>query len=303
MIPFNERVSEMGLTAFSSDLYTYSDQYGEAVYRHIKTPINPELSHPTDGADVPYFAVFTKKPIDMGYAYCGVVSRVYQFVGHDVINQRVRDSILGVGMPIMHENAVFSDDLTRMRTEMVISNAVAVPQIGDVLPVMISSNTYNGTGAAKVSFGIAMGTGHSRVTFGFSLGEMRQVHIENADTSVRGAVGDYVAVFSETIQDMISRSFSNQLTEDEMFATLDLVEKYGKRRRDEIMEKLNQIQEGTEEGGEVPLPNSWQMFLAIVRYSSFEPNINVKKMLENIAESVLVIPQRMLGVLERLQNS
>jgi len=59
----------------------------------------------------------------------------------------------------------------------------------------------------------------------------------------------------------------------------------------------------TPEGEEVQLPSAWHMFLAIVRYSSFEPNINIKRMLENAAESVLVIPTRMYGVLERLQSS
>jgi hypothetical protein len=44
------------------------------------------------------------------------------------------------------------------------------------------------------------------------------------------------------------------------------------------------------------------MFLAIVRYSSMEPNLNTKRMMENVAESVLVIPERMLNVLKQINN-
>ena len=40
------------------------------------------------------------------------------------------------------------------------------------------------------------------------------------------------------------------------------------------------------------------MFLAITKYSTIEKNLNVKTMLENIAESVLVIPAQMLALLD-----
>jgi len=82
-----------------------------------------------------------------------------------------------------------------------------------------------------------------------------------------------------------------------MLAVLDVIEQYGKKRRDAISALLEEIQPG---GG---LPSAWQIFLAIVRYSSFEQNLNVKRLLENAAESVLVIPARMNEVLERLQTS
>ena len=77
-----------------------------------------------------------------------------------------------------------------------------------------------------------------------------------------------------------------------MFATLDLVEALGKRRRERIADLLSDPQNLT----------AWGMFLAIIKYSSFEPNLNVKRMLENIAQSVLVIPARMHDVLEELES-
>jgi len=103
------------------------------------------------------------------------------------------------------------------------------------------------------------------------------------------AVSEYVETFNQNITDLISESLSKRLNEEEMFATLDLVEGLGKRRREII-------------SGDLPeTVTAWGMFMAIVRYSSLEENLNVKSMLENIAQSVLVIPTRMYEVLERLQ--
>jgi hypothetical protein len=110
------------------------------------------------------------------------------------------------------------------------------------------------------------------------------------------AMTSYMQVFSENIVDMITQSFSNQLSESDMLGVLDVIEEFGKKKRDAVSEILKEIQAASNS----TLPSSWQMFLAIIRYSSFEPNLNIKKLLENAAESVLVIPGRMMEVLERL---
>jgi hypothetical protein len=129
---------------------------------------------------------------------------------------------------------------------------------------------------------------------------MRQVHIANSNTEMASAVASYMQVFSGSILEMISNSFRSTLTEDQMLGTLDVIERIGKKRREEISAMLGEMNVESEGEGS-PLPSAWQMFLAIVRYSSFEPNLNVKRMLENAAENVLVIPTRMYEVLERLQ--
>ena len=100
---------------------------------------------------------------------------------------------------------------------------------------------------------------------------------------------------------MIDTTFQTQLTEDQMFGTLDVIEKYGKRRASKITDILTSLQPAPVEGQPPPLPTAWNVFLAITRYCALEPNLNMKRMLENIAESVLVVPTRMLEVLEQLQ--
>lgn len=303
MIPFSDRAQEMGLNVDLAykGMFSYADQYSEVVYRTAATLYQDEdpTPHATDAMDLPMIGIYTKSPNSEVYKYAGYVSQLYKFIGNDVLNQRIRDAILSVGMPIMRENPILSDYYTRMRNEIIIQNSQQVADVGDVMPVMIVNNSYDGTKAASISFGISTYYDSQSVTFAFKLGEIRQVHIASSNTSMASAANSYMQVFAENITDMITQSFSSRLTEEEMLGTLDVIEGVGKKRREEISELLSQIQQ--ESGNE--MPTAWQMFLAIVRYSSFEPNLNVKRMLENAAESVLVIPQRMYEVLEQLENS
>jgi len=308
MTPFGERAEQMGLDVSLAykGLYSYVDRYGEIVYRQLSTQFtNTEdpNEHPTDGIPVPKLAIYTKGPEWVDYKYAGYVSDMYKFMGNDVLNQRIRDAITSVGIPIMTEQAIMDYYLTRMRNEIIVQSSQSVAGIGDILPVMIVNNSYNGTKAATVAFGIAMNYNRDRVTFGFSLGELRQVHIESSSTSMSSAVNSYMGVFAENIADMISQSFGSTLSEDDMLATLDVIEGFGKKRREAVSNLLSEMMPDVTEGLPPPLPSAWQIFLAIVRYSSFEPNLNMRRLMENAAESVLVIPARMYEVLEQLQSS
>jgi len=302
MTPFSERAEAMGLDTSLAEkgLFSYSDRYGEVVYRQLATQLlnleDPNI-HPTDGLEVPKIAIYTKSPEWEEYKHAGYVSQLYKFMGNDVLNQKIRDAITEVGMPIMTENAVSDYFLTQLRNEIIIQSSQNVVNVGDILPVMIVNNSYNGTKAASISFGITMDYNSQRCTFGFSLGEIRQVHVESSTTSMTSAVNSYMAVFTDNIFDMITQSFNTTLTEDDMMSTLDVIEGFGKKRREAVSTLLSEM---TPTGG---MPSVWNIFLAIVRYSSFEANLNIKRLLENAAEAVLVIPPRMYEVLDQLQSS
>ena len=307
MTPFSERAVEMGLdaTKYYKGLYSYTDQYCEVIYRQLYPQITygddsrdliPE--HETDSIQVPLLGIYTKGPEATGYTYCGYVSNMYKFVGNGVLMDRIRVSVNEVGVPIVRENAMFDANYARMRTEIIIESSHSIPEIADVFPIMIVNNSYNGTRAASLAFGIGTKINEREVvTFAFNLGEIRQVHIETSTTSLASAVNTYMEVFNEDIIEMVNGSFQAQVSEDDMMALLEVIESYGKRRKEQISELLDRmIDEGR-------TPTAWQVFLAIVRYTSFEPNLNVKKMLENIAESVLVIPTRMHRVLNELTSN
>ena len=298
--PFSLRAAEMGLNVEEAhkSLYSYSDQYSEVVYRQLFTAVSDRSNHSTDGISTPLLAVYTRPAENTDFRYVGYVSDMYQFIGNDVLCQKIRDSIQSVGTPILTENVIMTFDHTRMRNEIIIQSSQTHPRAGDVFPVMVINNSYNGTHAATIAFGIAMDYNNSRTVFAFSLGEMRQVHIQSSSTEMSSAISSYMQSFSENITGLITQNFDVQVTEDSMMSLLELIESYGKKRRDKISAILQELQPA-----EAGLPSAWQVFLAIVRYSSFEPNLNIKRLLENAAESVLVIPQRMNEVLERLQTS
>lgn len=305
MTPFSERAAQMGLDASGAfkGLFTYQDQYCELAYRQLSPQAtfmegSAVPDHPTDAMITPMLAIYTKGPDAVGYQYCGYVSNMYKFVGNDALNERIRTSVVGVGLPVLREAALFALDYTRMRNEIVIHSSKQAMEGGDVMPVMIVNNSYNGTRAASLAFGIATSYGDERLTFSFSLGEIRQVHIETATTSLATAVSTYMEVFSGDILEMITGSFQKQVGEDEMMTLLELLnETFGKRRAERISELIGDVQ------GVGQKPTAWQIFLAIIRYTSFEPNLNIKRMMENVAESVLVIPTRMHGVLKQLEVS
>jgi len=292
---FAARAEAMGFDISQADkgLFRYADMYCEVIYRQLFTAPHEgeaDAAHPTDKLSVPYLGIFIRPPSNEEFAYVGYVSNMYKFVGNAQLCAPIRESIVGSGNPLLRENPLLSETYTRFRNEIIISSSVNSVIVGDVMPVIIINNSYNGTKAASISFGIATQRDEQYVTFAFQLGQIRMIHIESASINMTTAVTDYVETFRGNISDMISQSMQKHLTEDEMFATLDLVEGLGKRRREIISGHLPET------------VTAWGMFMAIVRYSSFEENLNVKSMLENIAQSVLVIPTRMYEVLERLQS-
>ena len=130
MIPFNERATEMGLEEVREGFYRYQDQYSEIIYRSVLTRTTTRIEeiegrprttisnvHDTDSVEIPYYAIFSRAAEQLNYNYCGLVSRQYKFMGNDVLNQKARDSILEIGMPMIREAAVFSPTYTRMRNE------------------------------------------------------------------------------------------------------------------------------------------------------------------------------------------
>ena len=89
---------------------------------------------------------------------------------------------------------------------------------------------------------------------------------------------------------MIQQNFERELSEDDSMKLLEMLEKggIGKNRAATINEYLSALENKT----------SWNIFHALTRFSTMEKNINVKKLVENIAESVLVVPVQMIEAVE-----
>jgi len=266
---FRERAAQMGLdiTGANKGLFSYRDLHSEVVYRQLECgrPVSlTDPHHPTDGMVLPVLAVFTKAIGLENYIHVGRVSDDYQFVGNENIARAIKQSIADSSIGIFMEHPYLTFDAARFRDDIVLASTVQVPEVGDILPCVIVQNGYNGTKAASVSYGISFVHNTVRLTYGFKFGEMRMIHLASADTSVRESVTRYVATFQENITDVVRTSFATRLTEEQMFATLDVLESIGKKKTDDIKAILHEMMEGTPEG---TLPSSWQSLPGV----SFSP--------------------------------
>jgi len=176
-----------------------------------------------------------------------------------------------------------------------------------VYPTIVVDNSYDGTRAATMYFGLTLYEGSYRTSFCFNLGKMSQIHLASARSYIDYTVTSYIDAFRENIEELIQRTFQQKLTPKQVLSVLDVVEKIGKRRRKEISKILQELEPTAdkpieEQDPDTPIHSAWTVFLAIVRYSSLEGNLNAKRMLENAAESLLVIPPKMYDMLKQLET-
>lgn len=301
-LKFEDRAEAMGLTPMGLEgCFHYSDAFSEVVYRTLQTGGGAGL---IDDLVVPPVALFTKPAgIDGDFSYIGIISQSYKFEGNEVLINRIRESIGAVGTPILSETTFMTYNLASIRHEVVIQNATNVPQVGDIYPQLLVTNSYDGTKAAHVTFGLAFNDGAVDIRFSSKekLGSMRQIHLEGAATTMQAEVGGYIEAFGANIGDMVEANFNNHITEDDMLKVLDMVEKSaGRKRREAIAESVT---EGQTEGIESWSMTSWQLFNAITKFSTLEKNLNAKTILEDIAERVLVVPAQMMEAVAILHQA
>jgi hypothetical protein len=275
-----------------NDIFRYDDVIGSVMYKHLQSK---------DGVDVPLYGVYTKPPVEnTEFTYTGYVSDLYQFEGNEVMNQRIRESISEVKKPIFREYIYLNYNRTRMANEIIIQNSSNIPSVGDVYPQIIVKNTYDGSGAREFLFGFTVLEGNTRL-FGFGfrqkIGKMRQVHNIYSRTSFSTPIGNYVEFFANNILNIIEENFNTEVTEDNLLSVLDMIETVGKKRRTEVSNYVAEITKET--GGKI---NAWNLFVGITFFSTIEKNVNIKALLDDIAERVLVIPINIQNVLKTLNK-
>ena len=187
-----------------------------------------------------------------------------------------------------------------MTNEIVILHPTNLPRVGDIYPQVLVKNTYDGSGAREFSFGFTVLENNSRL-FGFGfrnkLSKLRQVHNIHSRTSFSTPIGNYVEFFSENIINIIEENFRTEVTEEHLLRVFDMVEEVGKKRRMDVSKFVAEISKETE--GRV---TSWNLFLAIAYFSTIEKNVNIKSLLDDIAERVLVIPVQIDDLLKTLNS-
>lgn len=290
---FKDRAELMGLVDIDNECFRYDDVIGSVIYKHLQTK---------DNIDIPLYAIFTKPPVDnVEFKYSGYVSDLYQFEGNEVMNNKIRQSILEVGTPIFREYIYLNPIRTRMSNEILIQNASNIPRVGDVFPQVVVKNTYDGSGAREFLFGFSVLENNTRIFgFGFKnkIGKIRQVHNMHSRTLFSSSIEKYVEVFSENILEIIDANFNTEITEEHLLNVFGMLEEIGKKRRIEVSNYVTDIMKTTNNG----TVNAWTLFLAITYFSTIEKNVNIKTLLDDIAEKVLVIPAGIQSVLKTLNS-
>jgi len=78
---------------------------------------------------------------------------------------------------------------------------------------------------------------------------------------------------------------------------LELCAAQSRSKREEISSYLNEI--AVASGG---VMTSWKLFQALSKFSAASENINAKKLLENVIERVLIVPQKMIDSLAQING-
>jgi len=295
---FGDRAGNMGLTVLDSSSFYYIDQFSEIMYKNVK-PVDDDDDIP----NIPHLAIFTKGLADDDeWNYQNFISDSYKFLGNATLINQIKESIDAIGNAELVERTFMTNDLTKIRHEIIIQNANVVPDVGTVYPMMNITNTYNGTGASRITFGMHIAESNTLMSSFCTerFGKIKQIHLAGASTELSAAFGEYVTIFNDNIVNLIAENFTNQITEDDMLKVLDIIEtKAGKKRRELISNDLPVTDETTESVEVTPWSmTSWQLFLTLTRFTSVETNLNSKKILESIAERVLVVPQQMIESLK-----
>ena len=295
VITFGDRAVNMGLSVLSGQSFHYSDVFSEIMYKNVK-PID-ETEVPT----IPHLAIFTKGVEENDeWNYQNFISDSYKFLGNATLIDQIKESIGSIGDVNLVERTFMSFDLCKIRHEIIIQNANVVPDVGTIYPMMNITNTYNGTGASRITFGMQIAESDELMSSFCTekFGKIKQIHLAGASTELSAAFGEYVNIFSDNIVSLIDENFTNTLTEEDMLKVLDIIEtKAGKKRRELISNELPVTAEGDQQAADWSM-TSWQLFLALTRFTSVEDNLNSKKILENIAERVLIVPGQMIEALK-----
>ena len=298
---FGDRAVEMGLAVLAPGSYYYRDQFSEIAYKNLKTLGDSGI---IDDEEISHLAIFTKGlEDDAEWKYQNFISDAYKFLGNATLVNQIKESLTSVGDAELTERNFITHNLTKMRHEIVINNPSVVPGVGTVSPMMNITNSYDGTGASTIVFGMHIAESDilasSFCTEKF--GKIKQIHLTGSSTELEAAFGEYITIFGANIVDMITENFNNQITESDMMKVLDIIEtKAGKKRREMISNELP-ITDPDAETPTTPIPwnmTSWQLFLTLTRFTSVETNLNSKKIMENIAERVLVVPEQMIEALK-----
>ncbi len=286
-----ERLVNNGLV-FENDVFKYEDKYSKLFYELVETKNSKE--------EIPILALFTAKPEETSYTYQGIVSHLYHFEGNENIIKEVIGSLNEENTEII-EKCNLNSKLTVMLNEMIIRNNSFSSTDGDVHPMITILNSYNGTNLVKISFGFSILRGDqisNTLTMRKSFGTIDKIHIKGSVNRFFDNINNYIQIMSGNLLSLIEVNMEKQINEETLLQILDIIDSLGKKRRNQISSSIDEIRQNNNN-----IISSWDLFIALTKFTTNEGNLNAKILLENIVERFMVIPNRMLEFIESQKNT
>lgn len=266
-------------------MFEFSDSYSKVYYAPVQS---------LSGIEIPCFAVFVpstrgKDELD----YVTFVSKQYRFVGNGEIIDSIQKSVPGVSLDVkMYRN--FNKTEFRFSLfpyELAQQENVIVPEIA-------ISNSYIGTSSERISFGLAFKSGvvYRPMALRKTFGEFRQIHRVSQKTKVFDLTKSYIDSFSSSIQDLINDNREVRLDTDDIIEVMKRLEGLGKTRITKIQKMIEEEQESK------PL-SAWRAFTLFSEFITEERQLAVRSKLEQVAESILIIPSKLKKFLDEKNRS
>jgi hypothetical protein len=285
---FEEKAESMNLINNGNRTFSYQDNHGAVTYKYLYT---------ADNHEIPYLALYAGASLD-DLTFKTILSDLYEFEGNEIINDSIRSNINSGNNSILREEPFISSDYCTMYNQIIIDNSRTIQQ-GTIYPTFVIVNSYNGTRKKEISFGINIeGEFNIHGCFRNKLGTISQIHNERYSTSIQNVFSDYIEIISSNIVDVINNNMNQELNNEAVLTTLEYIEHYGgKKRREHISVFLSDLTNGDER-----TVTNWDLFLSILRYSETEKNINIKILMENLAERTLEFPSQMINACNRVNS-
>jgi len=296
-LSFADRAEAMGLTVMLGGTYHYEDEFSAIAYKQVKTLIGSGI---VDDTELTHLAIFTKGIAENDeWKYQNFISDSYQFLGNATLIDQIKASINEVGTVELQERTFVAPNNAEIRHEIIIGHGTEIPEVGSMLPMMHITNTYNGTGASSITFGMTIVESPelSSSLSSEKFGKLKQIHLSGSSAELSAQIGEYVTIFNTNIQACVAENMAIPVTQVHMDKLLAKIQaKVGKKRHDVIKAEL------TPEEGSALAMTQWELFLALTRFTSVEKNISSKKLLESVVEGVLVLPYEMSEALKTING-
>lgn len=290
------------LEALGIGTFYYGDKFANVIYKRLVT-LND--SKGVDNRLVPACGLFIEPEPEknLGYEFSSIVSEVYRFVGHENLVEGVKKAVLDSENSIEFEEAIFSIRREKMYYILVIKNPNdEMSREYDVHPTLFLKNSYDGTLSQKITFGLSIkeNGNYKAASLRHRFGELKQVHAGVSNTYSTSSIGSFVNTFSNNMLDVITHNKNRPVSFDNLTVLLDILEKIGKNRREGFSTFLNiQTNSQNQVVSAQRNLNFFDLFIALLRFSQEEKTINARLLMDDLIESTLEVPTRMMNLSER----